>query len=146
MVLPIASDHAGFPAKELVKKYLQDNGHLVVDYGTHSEDSVDYPDYASLVAKAIGNNEYERGILICGSGQGVCMTANKIPQVRAALVWNAEIAEMSRLHNDSNILCLPGRYLSADELTSIVQKWIDTDFEGGRHQRRVDKIATVTAQ
>jgi ribose 5-phosphate isomerase B len=144
MIIPIGSDHAGFKAKEFVKTVLEKLGHLPVDYGTHTEDSVDYPDIAAPVARAVQDGDYERGILICGSGQGVCMTANKFPKVRASLVWNTGIAEMTRLHNDANILCLPGRYLSDAELESIVSVWLNTAFEGGRHERRVQKIEENT--
>lgn len=144
MIIPIGSDHAGFEAKEFVKKVLEKLGHMPVDYGTHTEESVDYPDFAAPVAEAVHNGDYEAGILICGSGQGVCMTANKFPKVRASLVWNTEIAEMTRRHNNANVLCLPGRYLSESELESIVSTWLSTGFEGGRHERRVNKIEEAT--
>jgi ribose 5-phosphate isomerase B len=144
MIIPIGSDHAGFQAKEFVKQVLEKAGHLPVDYGTHSEQSVDYPDFAAPVARAVNDGDYEAGILICGSGQGVCMTANKFPKVRAALVWNTEIAEMSRKHNDANVLCLPGRYLSNETLEQIVLTWLNTAFEGGRHENRVRKIEDLT--
>lgn len=144
MILPIASDHAGFEAKQALKEYLREIGHLTVDFGTHNDDSVDYPDYAVLVAKAVGTGEYERGILICGSGQGMCMTANKVDNVRAALAWNPEVAELSVQHNNSNILCLPGRGIPADELKAIVKSWMESRFEGGRHERRVGKIHKLT--
>ena len=139
-IIPIASDHAGFEAKELVKKILKEQDITTIDYGTTSEDSVDYPDFAKLVAQAVNNGDHELGILICGSGQGMCMTANKYPRVRAALAWNDEMAMLSRQHNKANILCLPGRFLTEDELHTIVTSWLDTSFEGGRHQQRVDKI------
>ncbi|MCC5934883.1 MAG: ribose 5-phosphate isomerase B [Candidatus Cyclonatronum sp.] len=141
MIIPIASDHAGFEAKELAKKALEKLGHEPVDYGTHESDSVDYPDFAKLVATAITDGEYERGILICGSGQGMCMTANKFPRVRAALAWSPEIAALSAQHNNANVLCLPGRFLNEAEISRIVEAWITAEFEGGRHQTRVDKIA-----
>ena len=144
MIIPIASDHAGFAAKTDVKKILESMGYLTIDFGTHSEDSVDYPDYAVQVAKAVSSGEYSKGILICGSGQGVCMTANKFNNVRAALVWNSEIASMSVQHNNANILCLPGRYLSVEELKSILESWLSAHFEGGRHERRVEKISSLT--
>ncbi len=140
MIIPIASDHAGFETKEIIKKILEERGLMAVDYGTHSEESVDYPDFAKLVSGAVSENEYERGILVCGSGQGMSMTANKYPGVRAALAWEKEIASLSRKHNDSNVLCIPGRFLSADEARVIVETWLDTEFEGGRHGRRVNKI------
>ncbi|MFN1834084.1 ribose 5-phosphate isomerase B [Balneola sp. MJW-20] len=144
MIIPIASDHAGFPAKEKVVKILEDLGHTPVDFGTHSEDSVDYPDFAVQVAEKINDGDHELGILICGSGQGVCMTANKYPKVRAGLVYNTNSAKMTRLHNDANVLCLPGRELSDKELREIVTVWLSTEFEGGRHKRRVDKIESLT--
>lgn len=140
MIIPIASDHAGYQAKENVKKILESFGHLPVDYGTHTEDSVDYPDFAKLVSSAVSNKEYDKGILICGSGQGMCISANKFTGVRAALVWNPEIAELSVKHNHANVLCLPGRYLSEDELKNIVEAWLNATFEGGRHQNRIEKI------
>jgi ribose 5-phosphate isomerase B len=145
MILPIASDHAGYPAKEMAKALLEALGHEPIDYGTHSDASVDYPDYAILVAHSVGKGEYERGILICGSGQGMAMTANRIPGVRAALVWNPEIATMSVQHNNANVLCLPGRYLTSDELKSILQHWLGATFEGGRHANRVSKIHSLTS-
>ncbi|MCH8567484.1 MAG: ribose 5-phosphate isomerase B [Balneolales bacterium] len=144
MIIPIASDHAGFEAKEYVKKVLEKLGYMPVDYGTHAEDSVDYPDFAKLVASAVTDGEYEKGILICGSGQGMCMTANKFPGVRAALAWSAEIAKLASQHNNANVLCLPGRFLNEDELETIVAAWIETPFEGGRHQNRVNKIMSNT--
>lgn len=144
MIIPVGSDHAGFKAKEIVKKILEDNGYMPVDYGTHSEEAVDYADYAVQVAEAVNNSEYERGILVCGSGQGVCMTANKFEYIRAGLVWNKEMAELTRRHNNANILCLPGRYLNEDELKEIVLTWLNTGFEGGRHERRINKIHDLT--
>ncbi len=140
MIIPIASDHAGYPAKELAKKALEKLGHMPVDYGTHDEDSVDYPDFAKLVAAAVTDGEYERGILVCGSGQGMCMTANKFPGVRAALAWTPEIAQLSAQHNKANVLCLPGRFLSEDDIEAIIDAWVSSEFEGGRHQKRIDKI------
>ncbi len=139
-IIPIASDHAGFEAKELVKKILKELDVTTIDYGTSSADSVDYPDFAALVAQAVNNGDHEAGILICGSGQGMCMTANKYPKVRAALAWSDEIARLSRMHNKANVLCLPGRFLSEEELRTIVSSWLHTEFEGGRHQQRIDKI------
>lgn len=144
MIIPIASDHAGFAAKTEVKKLLESMGYLTVDFGTHNEDSVDYPDYAVLVAKAVSSGEYQKGILICGSGQGMCMTANKYNDVRAALVWNPELASLSVQHNNANVLCLPGRYLTSDELKAILESWLGAHFEGGRHERRVEKISSLT--
>lgn len=143
--ISIGSDHAGFEAKELVKDFLKTEGFRVKDFGTFSEESVDYPEFAVKVAHSINIGEFERGILICGSGQGVCMTANKFPKVRAALVYNAESARLTRQHNNANILCLPGRSLNHDQLKQLTKIWLETDFEGGRHQRRVDKIESLTS-
>lgn len=144
MIIPIASDHAGYPAKELIKAHLEDLGHTPVDFGTHSEESVDYPDFAVQVSEKINNGEHEMGILVCGSGQGVCMTANKYPEVRAGLVYNKNSAEMTRLHNNANIMCIPGRELNDEALKEIVTTWLNTGFEGGRHERRVNKITSLT--
>lgn len=145
MIIPIASDHAGYKAKENVKVILEELGHMPVDFGTHSEESVDYPDFAVQVAEKISEGEKEMGILICGSGQGMCMTANKFENVRASLVYDEESARMTRKHNNSNILCLPGRQLDDEELKHIVKIWLETEFEGGRHERRVNKIHDLTA-
>jgi len=144
MIIPIASDHAGFEAKEKVKKILEDLGHMPVDFGTHSDESVDYADYAVQVAEKIDDGENEKGILICGSGQGMCMTANKFKNVRAALVYNDDSARLSREHNNANVLCLPGRQLSDEQLKNVVEIWLDTQFEGGRHERRIKKIRDLT--
>lgn len=139
-IIPIASDHAGYEAKEKAKEILEELGYTPVDYGTHNTESVDYPDFASEVSVLIDRGEHDQGILICGSGQGMCITANKFANVRAALAWNSEIAKLSKGHNDANVLCLPGRYLSEDELRSIIKSWLESQFEGGRHERRVEKI------
>jgi len=144
MIIPIASDHAGFEAKEKVKKILEDLGHMPVDFGTHSDESVDYPDFAVQVAENVDEGEHELGILICGSGQGMCMTANKFKNVRAALVYNEDSARLSRQHNNANVLCLPGRQLSEEQLKQLVKTWLQTKFEGGRHERRVNKIHDLT--
>jgi ribose 5-phosphate isomerase B len=144
MKIPIASDHAGFQAKEKVKRIIGGLHHQPIDLGTTSEDSVDYPEFAVKVAKAINSGEYKIGILICGSGQGVCMTANKYANIRAALVYDEQSAVMSRCHNNANILCLAGRKLNDDELKTLVKRWLETDFEGGRHERRTKKIKSLT--
>ena len=144
MIIPIASDHAGFEAKEKVKKILEDLGHMPVDFGTHSDDSVDYPDYAVQVAEKVDEGEHEQGILICGSGQGMCMTANKFKNVRAALVYDDDSARLTREHNNANVLCLPGRQLSDEQLKDYVKTWLETNFDGGRHERRVNKIHDLT--
>lgn len=146
MIIPIASDHAGFKAKSITKVILEKLGHTPVDFGTHSDDSVDYPDFAIQVSERINSGEYDQGIILCGSGQGVCMTANKYPKVRAALVYNQKVSETTRLHNDANILCIPGRELedNAEELEAIIKSFFGTNFEGGRHLRRVEKIESLT--
>ncbi len=141
MKVVIGADHAGYELKEKVKEYLHENGHEVLDYGTFSSDSVDYPDFAHKVAADVHNGEVEKGILVCGSGQGVCMTANKYENVRAALAWTPEIAGLSREHNNANVVCMPARFISEDEAMKVVHTFISTDFEGGRHERRVNKIA-----
>ena len=137
----IGSDHAGFEMKEILKAYLLELGNEVKDYGTYSQDSVDYPDFAHPLSKAIHTGEFEQGILVCGSGQGVCMTANKYANVRAALVWSAEIAGFAREHNNANILCIPGRFVSAEVAKNCVDSFLQTPFAGGRHGIRVGKIA-----
>ncbi len=144
MIIPIASDHAGYKAKEKVKKMLEELGHMPVDFGTHSEESVDYPDYAIQVTEKVNKGEHEKGILVCGSGQGMCMTANKYGNVRAALAYDQDSARLTRQHNNANILCLPGRQLTDDQLLEVVATWLETEFEGGRHERRVNKIKDLT--
>jgi len=140
-VLALGSDHAGFELKEFLKKYLSEKGFEIIDFGTKSIDSVDYPDFAHPVAKAVNDKEFETGILICGSGNGVNIVANKYPNVRAALCWLEEIAELARKHNNANILSLPARYISFEESIKIVDLFLSTTFEGGRHQTRIDKIS-----
>lgn len=141
MTIPIGGDHAGFYYKEEVIKHLQEKGYDVKDYGTESPESTDYADFAHPVAKAVGDGEFEKGILICGSGQGVCMTANKHQKVRAALVWNSDIAKLSRQHNNANLICLPARFISVQQAFQFVDLFLETEFEGGRHERRVTKIS-----
>lgn len=139
-VLALGSDHAGFILKEFLKKYLTEKGFEIIDFGTGSEKSVDYPDIAHPLAKAINDYQYKTGILICGTGNGVSMVANKYPNVRAALCWKSELAEMARLHNDANILSLPARFITFDEAIKVVDIFLSTPFEGNRHQIRIDKI------
>ena len=139
-IIPIASDHAGFELKEKVIKFLSSKNINTKDFGTYSSDSVDYPDFAHKVGSAINKGEYKRGIVICGSGNGVQMTVNKYPGVRCALCWNEEIASLARQHNDANILSLPARFIPEELALKIVDIFLNTDFEGGRHQRRVEKI------
>ncbi len=141
MKLSIASDHAGVELKTVLTKVLEDLGHQVENHGTNSTDSCDYPDYAHPLASAVESGSSDLGVLICGSGNGVCMTANKHQNVRAALAWNTEIAELARQHNDANVVCIPSRFVSESEAIAIMKAWLNAEFEGGRHQRRVDKIA-----
>ncbi|MBN1664386.1 MAG: ribose 5-phosphate isomerase B [Deltaproteobacteria bacterium] len=136
----IGTDHAGYQLKEDIKTFLIDKGMTVVDVGAPSGDSVDYPDYGALAARRISSGEINRGILICGSGIGMSIVANKFPRVRAALCLDEDMARLSRLHNDSNILVLAGRKTDASTARKIVDIWLVTEFEGGRHQKRIDKI------
>jgi len=144
MIIPIASDHAGFDTKERAIQILRALGHEPLDLGTHSSDSVDYPDYAALVSKKVSEGDFDFGILVCGSGQGMCMTANKFQNVRAALVYSPKVASLTRQHNNANIMCLPGRELSEEELSEILKSWFNSSFEGGRHEKRVSKIHLLT--
>lgn len=141
MKIPIGSDHAGFEYKQQLIDYLTEKGFEVLDKGTYSADSVDYPDFAHPVAKAVNDGDSEKGILICGSGEGVCMTANKYENVRAGLVWNSDVAKLIRQHNNANVICLPARFLSIHQIFQFVDLFLETEFEGGRHQRRVGKIS-----
>ncbi len=140
MKLGIACDHAGYETKEALIAYLTEKGHEVTNYGTNSTESMDYPDTAHPLASAVNNGEYDLGITICGSGNGINMTANKYQGVRAALCWNVEIAELARSHNNANILSMPARFISIDDAKAIVDAFLNTKFEGGRHQNRIDKI------
>lgn len=140
MKIAIGGDHAGFVYKDIIKKVLMENGHQVEDFGTHSAESVDYPDFAHPVADSVEKKDSDLGILICGSANGVAMTANKHQGIRAAICWTAELAELARQHNNANILCIPARFISQDDARTITQSFLNTDFEGGRHQRRVEKI------
>ena len=136
----IGSDHAGFEYKEAIKQYLVKNNIEIIDVGTHSTESCDYPDYAHAAAREIESGNVEVGILICGSANGVAITANKHQEIRAALCWQNEIASLARLHNDANIICLPARFVTIDEAEEMVHTFITTDFEAGRHQKRIEKI------
>ena len=136
----LASDHAGYALKQFVKTYLDAKGMPYHDYGTYSEESCDYPDFAHALAEGMERGECDRGIAICGSGEGISMTLNKHQSIRAALVWIPEIAHMTRLHNDANVLVMPGRYISEDTARSIMDEFFSTAFEGGRHVRRIEKI------
>lgn len=136
----IACDHAGYDLKEFLVGYLSSKGYEVTDFGTYSDESVDYPDFAHPLAEAVQNGELPQGIGICGSGEGMSMTLNKHRGIRAGLCWRPEIAELIRMHNDANILVLPARFISNDEAMAIVDKYLSTPFDGGRHERRIAKI------
>ena len=136
----ICCDHAGFELKEYVRGWLEAKGWEYKDFGTYSTDSCDYPDFAHPLALAVEASECYPGIAICGSGNGISMTLNKHQGIRAALCWTAEIAHMARLHNDANVLVMPGRYISTEEADMIMTEFFSTEFEGGRHQKRIDKI------
>jgi len=140
MKIGLACDHAGFEYKEKLKKYLSSKSIEIKDFGCYSLESVDYPDFAHQLAESIENNENELGIQFCGTGNGINMSANKHQGIRAALCWNTHIAEQSRLHNNANILTMPARHLSWEEVQKIVDTFLATTFEGGRHERRVNKI------
>jgi ribose 5-phosphate isomerase B len=139
--IAIGCDHAGYELKEILKTHLESKGLEVVDYGTYTPDSVDYPDFAHKVAAAIESEHFEKGILICGTANGIAMAANKHAGIRAAIAWTEAVARMARLHNDANIICLPARVISAQLARDCVDIFLSTDFEGGRHERRVNKIA-----
>ncbi len=140
MRITIGNDHAGTEYKNVLIDLLKSMEHTVHNYGTDHNNSVDYPDHVHPVAKDVDQNNADLGILICGSGNGVCMTANKYQNVRAALCWNAEIAGLARSHNDANIICIPARYVSLEEAKLMVRTFLSEPFEGGRHQNRVNKI------
>jgi ribose 5-phosphate isomerase B len=140
MKIAIGGDHAGFEYKEALRAMLENLGHQTIDYGTHSADSVDYPDFAHPVATAVESQQAEKGVLVCGSAQGVAITANKHQGIRAAVVWREEIASLSRQHNDANIICIPARFISLEEAESFVKVFLETAFEGGRHANRVAKM------
>jgi ribose 5-phosphate isomerase B len=142
-VVAIGADHGGFPMKEILKEYLADLGYAVIDMGTNSKDAVDYPDFAYAVAQQVANGKAWRGIVLDGAGIGSCMVANKVPGVRAAMCYDDATAKNSRLHNDSNVLTLGAGLLGPNLLKQIVKTWLSTDFEGGRHQKRIDKIIAV---
>ena len=140
MRIALASDHAGYNLKQAVIRFLTDNGAQVQDFGCYSTDSCDYPDFAHPCAAAVENGEYDYGVVICSTGNGICMTANKHQHIRAALCWETRLAELARQHNNANILGLPANFVAEDKALDIVRTFFSTDFEGGRHQRRIDKI------
>jgi ribose 5-phosphate isomerase B len=139
--IAIGSDHAGFDYKECLKPWLEKKGYEVKDFGAYSTDSADYPDFAHPVASAVENKEFDLGVLLCGSANGVAITANKHQGIRAGLCWNEEVAMLVRQHNNANIACIPARFVTEEQAEKILDKFLSTPFEGGRHQRRVDKIS-----
>jgi ribose 5-phosphate isomerase B len=141
MKISIGNDHAGVDYKNAVVKMLQDRGYEVKNYGTDSENSVDYPDFGHPVAIDVANKDADFGVVICGSGNGINMTVNKHQEIRSALCWTKEIAGLARLHNDANVIAIPARYTSINQAVEMVEAFLDTNFEGGRHQNRVDKIS-----
>ena len=143
MKIVIGSDHAGYEDKEKVKRQLDEMGVEYEDVGTNSAESVDYPIYARKVAERVASGEAERGILVCGSGNGMQIAANKVHGIRAALAWNEETARLARQHNDANVLSVPARMISPEEVSKVVKSYLEAEFEGGRHARRVDEISEM---
>ena len=143
MKIAMASDHGGLDLKNRVKQYLEECGHQVVDFGTYTADSCDYPDFARPCAEAVANGSFERGIVVCTTGIGVSIVANKVKGVRCALCTNSDMATMTRRHNNANVLAMGQRYVDFDTAKQIVNAFLSTPFDGGRHQRRVDKIETL---
>ena len=143
MKIALAADHAGFEEKEKIKHTLDEIGVTYEDMGTTSTDSVDYPDYARKVGEAVAKGEVDSGLLVCGSGTGMAIAANKVKGVRAAVAWNEEIARLAREHNNANVLSLAARYTTDEENQKIVKAWFDARFDGGRHERRVEKITEI---
>lgn len=140
MRIGLASDHRGFKLKNVLKDYLEKKGYLIKDYGTFSSEPCDYPDYVCFVVEALKSREIERGIIICYTGIGSCIAANRAKGIRAALVWDIKMAELARRHNNSNVLVLGAGWIKSDYAKRIVLRWLNTDFEGGRHLRRLKKI------
>lgn len=140
MKIALCSDHAGYELKSIIEGYLQANGIEYNDFGTYSAESCDYPDFAHKAAEAIENGEFEMGIAMCGSGNGIAMTLNKHQKIRAALCWENELASLAREHNNANVLVLPARFIEPAKALQLVDTFLSTGFEGGRHQRRIDKI------
>ncbi|WP_299578473.1 ribose 5-phosphate isomerase B [uncultured Sunxiuqinia sp.] len=140
MKIALASDHAGFEKKQVIMNFLKEQGIEFKDFGAYSDESSDYPDWAHPMAKAVEDGDFELGISLCGSGNGINMTANKHQQIRSAICWTPEIAELARLHNDANVCALPARFINDEEALQIVKTFLSTDFEGGRHVRRINKM------
>ena len=144
--IALASDHAGFDEKEKVKRTLDELGVQYEDFGTVSSDSVDYPDYARKVAEGVASGQFDQGVLVCGSGTGMAIAANKVKGVRAAVAWSPEIAALARQHNDANVLSLPARFVPEERAAEIVKAWFAADFEGGRHEKRIAKIKEIESK
>lgn len=142
-VVALACDHAGYELKAFLMRFLKEEDYQIHNFGTDSTESVDYPDFAHLLGKSVNDGEFKRGIVICGSGNGVNMVVNKYPEVRSALCWNSEQAALTRRHNNANVLALPGRFIDFDEALKAVKLFLNTDFEGGRHEIRVNKINKI---
>lgn len=140
MKISIGNDHAGYIRKNVLIEYLKKSVHIIKNYGTDSAESVDYPDFVHPVAKDLVDGKAEIGILLCGTGNGVAITANKYREIRAAVCWNKELANLAKAHNNANILCLPTRFITEENMLDIVETFLKTPFDGGRHQRRVEKI------
>ena len=141
--IALGADHAGYPVKDRIKEALQKEGYEVLDFGTHAADSVDYPDFARLVAKSVSQADVDRGILVCGTGIGMAVTANKFRGIRAATTNDTYTARMAAEHTNANVLCIGARVVDADHAVAIVKEWLKTKFGGGRHQRRIDKITEL---
>jgi ribose 5-phosphate isomerase B len=146
LVIALGADHAGWELKEALKAWLIENGHQILDFGTHSPESVDYPDYALQVGEAVASGKADRGLLVCGTGIGMAMTANKVPGIRAALCSDPFMARLSREHNDANVLALGGRLMDGELGLEILRMWLSTEFAGGRHERRLAKIAQIESR
>jgi ribose 5-phosphate isomerase B len=140
VVVALASDHAGFARKQAIIRYFSENGIQFHDLGCYTDESCDYPDFAHAIAEAVSNGDYQFGITFCGTGQGISITANKHQNIRSAICWNPEIAQLAKEHNNANICAIPGRFVSDEEAVEIVKAYMNATFEGGRHQRRLDKM------
>ena len=146
MRIAIGSDHAGFLLKETLRRWLADNGHEVLDLGAHSEDRVDYPDFGAAVGRAVADGDADLGVAVCGSGQGICMAANKVSGVRAGVIRDREDAEITRRHNDANVACFGERFTTPEIAIGALEVFLATGFDGGRHQGRVEKLAELDAE
>ncbi|NLY86951.1 MAG: ribose 5-phosphate isomerase B [Clostridiales bacterium] len=144
MIIAIGCDHAGFELKEAVKAQLEVAGYQMIDVGTYSSESVDYPIYGHAVGRAVTEGRADRGIAICGSGIGISIACNKVPGIRAALCTSVEMAEMSRRHNNANVICMGGRMVGQDLAFEMVDKWLSTEFEGGKHERRINELECIS--